>query len=117
MAGRPLAAPGGRVTPMKGDHVHDCLDSRMASGHMSPAMRGTAPDSGEVRSLVLRAWLEPEVPHLRARVVEISPGRAERPVVVTTSVDEACRAVRNWLETLQAEGIGKNGDGTVTHRR
>jgi hypothetical protein len=73
--------------------------------------------SGPVRSLVLRAWLEPELPHLRARVVEIAPGRAERQVVVTTSVDEACRAVRSWLETLQTEGIGGNGDGTVTHTR
>jgi hypothetical protein len=61
-----------------------------------------------MKSLVLRAWLEPGVPpHLRARVVEIAPGRGERPIAVTTSVDEACRAVRNWLETLQAPGTNK----------
>lgn len=89
----------------------------MASGPLNPAHAGAAPGSGKVRSLVVRAWLEPEVPHLRARVVEIAPGRIERPVVVTTSVDEACRAVRSWLETLQAEDIGENGDGTVTHTR
>ena len=67
-----------------------------------------------MRSLVLRAWLEPGVPHLRVRVVEIPPGRGERPVAVTTSIDETCRAVRNWLETLQARGSSGNGDGAVT---
>lgn len=68
-----------------------------------------------MRSLILRAWLEPGIPpRLRARVVEIIPGREERPVIVTTSVDEACRAVRDWLETLQGTGINENGDGTVT---
>jgi hypothetical protein len=46
--------------------------------------------------------------------VEITPGRSERPVIVTTSVDEACRAVRSWLETLQDAGTTENGDGTVT---
>jgi hypothetical protein len=71
--------------------------------------------NGHVRSLVLRAWLEPGVPrHLRARVVEIAMGRGERPVVATTSVDEVCRAVRHWLEALQAQGAEDNGDGTVT---
>jgi len=25
-------------------------------------------------------------------------------MVITTSVDEACRVIRNWLETLQAQG-------------
>ena len=55
----------------------------------------------------------PEIPpHLRVRVVEIGPGRGERPMVVTTSVDEACRAVRNWLEVLQARGSNE----TVTAR-
>lgn len=89
----------------------------MVSGPVSSAMSGAHPGSGDVRSLVLRAWLEPGVPpQLRARVVEINPGRGERPVVVTTSVDEACRAVRNWLETLQARGTNDNGDGTVTRR-
>jgi hypothetical protein len=76
---------------------------------------GAASSSGDVRSLILRAWLEPGVvPHLRARLVEIGPGPGERPVVVTTSIDEACRVVRNWLESLQAAGSTVNGDGTVT---
>lgn len=89
----------------------------MADGPVSPAGPRATPRSGDVRSLVLRAWLEPGVPpRLRARVVEIGPGRGERPMVVTASVDEACRAVRNWLETLQAGGICENGDGTVTPR-
>jgi hypothetical protein len=84
---------------------------------MSPATTGAAPGSGGARSLVLRVWLEPEVPRLRARIVEVAAGRVERTVAATTSIDEACHAIRNWLETFQAEGIGKNGDGTVTHRR
>jgi len=84
---------------------------------MSPATSGAAQGSGDVRALVLRAWLEPGVPpRLRARVVEIAAGRGERSVVVTTSVDEACRAVRNWLEALEVRGINNDGDGTVTRR-
>jgi hypothetical protein len=74
----------------------------MGEGAVTPPTPGAAPRSGDMRSLVLRAWLEPGIPpHLRARVVEITPGRGERLVIVTTSVDEACRAVRGWLETLQ----------------
>jgi hypothetical protein len=80
----------------------------MAGGSVSPAAPRPAPGSGDMRSLVLRAWLEPGAPpHLRARVVEISPGRGECPIAVTTSVDEACRAVRNWLETLQEQGANE----------
>jgi hypothetical protein len=68
-----------------------------------------------MRSLVLRAWLEPGVPpRLRARVVEIAPGRGERSVVATGSVDEACGVVRSWLEALQTPGTSENGDGAVT---
>ena len=97
--------------------VRDRLESRMAGGPVSPATPGTAPGSGDMRSLVLGPGLSLEFrPHLRARVVEIAPGRGERPIAVTTSVDEACRAVRNWLETLQARGTNENGDGTVTRK-
>jgi hypothetical protein len=67
-----------------------------------------------MRSLVLRAWLESGVPHLRIRVVEILPGRSERSVTVTTSVEETCDAVRSWLEVLQARGSNGHGDGAVT---
>jgi hypothetical protein len=89
----------------------------MASSPMNPAAPGSTSWSGYVRSLVLRAWLEPGVPpHLRVRVVEIGIGQGERPMVVTTSVDQACRAVRNWLEALQAPGSNENGDDTVTRR-
>jgi hypothetical protein len=84
----------------------------MADCPVSPDAPGHAPRSGEIRSLVLRAWLEPGFPQLRVRVVEIPPGRAERPVAVTTSIDEVCHAVRTWLEGLQARG----GNGTVTAR-
>ncbi len=89
----------------------------MTSSSVSPAAAGAAAGSGDARSLVLRAWLEPEVPRLRVRIVEIAWGRGEQPVIVTTSVDEACRAVRNWLETLQAQVTNDNGDGTVTRKR
>jgi hypothetical protein len=81
---------------------------------VSPATPGPAPGSGVMRSLVLRAWLEPGVaPHLRARVVEIAPGVGERAIAVTTSIDEACRVVRSWLETLH-KSPDQDGDGTVT---
>jgi hypothetical protein len=91
----------------------------MTNGPMNPDVPGATSWSGNVRSLVLRAWLEPGVPppHLRVRVVEISPSRGERSMAVTTSVDEVCQAVRNWLEALQARGSNENGDGTVTQRR
>lgn len=66
---------------------------------------------------MLRAWVEPGgPPHLRVRIVEIGSGRGERPMVITTSVDEACRVVRTWLEMRQARGASDNGDGTVTQR-
>jgi hypothetical protein len=70
--------------------------------------------SGRVRSLVLRAWLEPGIPRLRVRIAEIHAGRDERSLLVTTSIEEACRAVRSWLETLQGEDANGNGDGAVT---
>lgn len=65
-----------------------------------------------MRSLVLRAWLEPGPPrHIRARIVEIALGRGERQVLATASIDEACRAVRNWLEALQAPDTDDDDDG------
>lgn len=71
---------------------------------------GQHPVNGNVRSLVLRAWLEPHVSRpLRIRIVEIDPGLSERPVVVTASVDDACRAVRRWLEALQVNDMGGRG--------
>ena len=91
--------------------VRDFLVIRMVCGQSDPATPGT----GKMRSLVLRAWLESRVPpRLRVRVIEITPGRTERSMVVTSSVDEACRVVRSWLETLRAQGSNENGDGAVT---
>lgn len=70
-----------------------------------------------MKSLVVRTWFEPGLPpHLRARVVEIAASRGERPIIVTTSVDEVCRAVRDWLEESGLQGCGGNGDGAVTPR-
>jgi hypothetical protein len=88
----------------------------MAHGPVTPAGPEAAQPSGNIRSLVLRAWLEPGAPHLRVRIVEIPPGRTERPVAVTTSADEACRVVRRWLEALEARGGNGNGDGVVTRK-
>jgi len=86
----------------------------MTHGPLNPPGAGAARYRGTVRSLVLRAWLEPGIPHLRVRIVEIPPGRDERSVAVTTSADEACNAVRRWLEALAARGSNGNGDGVVT---
>lgn len=85
---------------------------------MSPAKRVAAPRSGEMRSLVLRAWLEPgPPPHLRTRIVEIAFGRGDLPLLATTSIDEACAAVRNWLEALQSAPAAENGDGAPPRER
>jgi hypothetical protein len=63
--------------------------------------------NADLRSLVLRVWLEPDIsPSLRVRVVEIGPGLNERPLVVTASVDDACRVVRRWLEARQSRDAG-----------
>lgn len=85
---------------------------------MSPAKRVAAPRSGEMRSLVLRAWLEPgPPPHLRTRIVEIALGRGDLPLLATTSIDEACAAVRDWLEALQPAPAAENGDGAPPRER
>ena len=87
-------------------------------------------------ALLLRAWIEPGAPpRLRARLLELRPGRDPQSLAVTASVEEACQAVRGWLESLpgpadgtpasgtagsgtaaNAETSSENGDGTVTHR-
>ena len=66
-------------------------------------------------SLVLRAWLEPgPPPHVRTRIVEIALGRGDRPVLATTSIDEACAAVRTWLEALRSAPADENSGGAET---
>ena len=90
----------------------------MAGCPVSPAKRVAAPRSGELRSLVLRAWLEPgPPPHLRTRIVEIALGRGDLPLLATTSIDEACAAVRDWLEALQSAPAAENGDGAPPRER
>lgn len=78
---------------------------------------GSASDLASAHALVLRAWVEaarPGVPpRLRARVLEVRPGRDPRSLLTTASVDEACQAVRAWLESLSST-VG--GDATVTRR-
>jgi hypothetical protein len=84
----------------------------VVGGPVSAVTPGAAPGGKDVRSLVLRAWLDSQTqPRLRARIVEITPGRGERSLLVTASVEDACRAVRDWLETLQAQGADDVGDG------
>ena len=62
-------------------------------------------DVATLEILVLRAWLESGgKPRLRVRLVAVIPGQAERQVLSTTSVEDACEAVRNWLTALEPEG-------------
>jgi hypothetical protein len=57
-----------------------------------------------LETLVLRAWVELASEHgLRVRVVQVSPGQAERPVLATTSVDDVCTAVRDWLLSVERQ--------------
>lgn len=68
---------------------------------------GQYPAYGSISSLVVRAWLEPgAASDLRIRIVEIDPGLTERPMIITASVDEACKAVRRWLEAVQLHDPG-----------
>ena len=61
-------------------------------------------------ALLLRAWVEPGVPpRLRVRLLELLPGRDPRPLAVTASVDEACQAVRGWLESLRGPASSPPG--------
>jgi hypothetical protein len=72
-----------------------------------PGENGQHPSHESIRSLVLRAWLEPgAVPRLRIRIADIDPTPTGRPAMVTTSVDQACKAVRCWLEALRLHDPG-----------
>jgi hypothetical protein len=87
----------------------------MTEGFASDGTSGVCPHGSPVASLVLRAWVEPGgAPQLRTRVVEVAPGRPDRPMVVTTSVDEACLVVRTWLARQQQRA--SSGDDAVTPR-
>jgi hypothetical protein len=74
----------------------------MGIGTVKSAAHGQNQTNPDVRSLMLRAWLEPGASsRLRVRIVEIVRGLGERPVLATASVEEACRAVRRWLEAQE----------------
>ncbi len=50
--------------------------------------------------LILRAWVEQHsTERLRVRITEVTSDQ-ETPVVRTVSIEGACQAVRNWLETI-----------------
>jgi hypothetical protein len=86
---RPAAAP------LRGD-------PDVRNGAVTPPGHGYGVDGQALEILVLRAWLEPTgKPSLRVRVVQVRPGQAERPVLTTTSVEDACEAVRDWLTSFQ----------------
>ena len=90
----------------------------MGTEPMSPAPGDPGQLSSEIRALVVRAWLEQTgTPRIRVRIAELIPGREPEPVLVTVSVEEACQAVRGWLEALPRRGAGGTGDGGVTHGR
>ena len=61
-------------------------------------------ESGSDDLMILRAWVEPH--HrlsLRVRIVQMSMGEAGQPVTsAAATVEDACSAVRNWLEQLLA---------------
>ncbi|PPK67159.1 hypothetical protein V5P93_003496 [Actinokineospora auranticolor] len=51
-------------------------------------------------TLILRAWVEPTAaPGLRVRIIPLTDAGPDNPLVVST-VDEACAAVRGWLDGL-----------------
>jgi hypothetical protein len=61
-------------------------------------------DVATLEILVLRAWLEPGgKPRLRVRLVAVRPGQADRQVLSTTSIEDACEAVRKWLTALKPQ--------------
>lgn len=77
----------------------------MRNGTVTPASEGEVMDVAALEVLVLRAWAEPaDGSRLRVRVVRVSPGEADRPVLTTTSVEETCAAVRDWLTQLLRQG-------------
>ena len=81
---------------------------------MSPAAADAAAGSRDVRSLLAGAWLEPEVPRLRTRIVEIALGRREQSVIVTTSVVRHAASSGTGWKRCRRKAASNNGDGTVT---
>jgi hypothetical protein len=76
---------------------------------VTPGGDGGAVGTAFVEILVLRAWTEPaDETGLRVRVVLVRPGEPDRPVLTTTSVDDTCTVVRNWLIQLQQPGDSRS---------
>ena len=100
------------------------MASRKAGRPVSPATPRSGSGAGGMRSLVLRAWVEPPEPgvppRLRARLLELRADGDPQPLAMTASVEEACQAVRRWLESVRGPAGGEtssdNGDGTVTRQ-
>jgi len=79
----------------------------ISTGGVIGGENGQHSANGTIKSLVLRSWLEPDAtPSLRVRIVEVDRNLRERPVTTTASVDDACKAVRRWLELLRPHGTG-----------
>jgi hypothetical protein len=76
---------------------------------------GTPGPSPEVSSdrtavLVIRAWIEPGVGGLRARITRsVDISRPEEVVSTAGTVDEVCAQVRTWLEALLQGSLQANG--------
>jgi hypothetical protein len=64
--------------------------------------------------LLLRVWVEPGLPGLRARLVGSTDGEPASIVTVAAAagIDDICTAMRTWLEHLTPPSAG--GDGAVT---
>lgn len=55
-------------------------------------------------SLVLSAWVETSHPTpLRVRITEVKAREIDARLLVAVNVDQACDAVRGWLEALVVE--------------
>jgi hypothetical protein len=90
--------PGRRLPPSG-------LSPGERNGTVTPDGDGVAVSTTPAEILVLRAWAEPAHDSgLRVRMVRVRPGQPDRPVLTTTSVDDTCTAVRNWLIQLQQPG-------------
>jgi hypothetical protein len=61
-------------------------------------------DSDSDHFMILRAWVEPHhKPSLRVRIIHMSMRGTGDPVTsAAATVEDACSAVRNWLEQLLA---------------
>jgi hypothetical protein len=93
-----LSRVGAGRTPIRPGTAHG---SRRDKPVMTVRHGGPVRAEGDARSgiLIARAWGEPGQVQLRVRLTRVV-SQAELPVLITGSVDDACRAFRRWLEDI-----------------